>query len=214
MSSYGDRIFRRFLVLVVVGGQQVDSEFLAEQGELVRSRSLTAPLDQRCAVRIRVAVVETLARHLKPYPPGRRDGVNNRTGRSPSLRLVRTDLAEGGGRFSRSTVSGSRLCRPWLSGPGRGGVGELLCRHNHDLHHTHAAWLIAEGEHPKTIQTRLGHSSILVRMDRRGTSWMASTNRTPSGSTPSRRPHATTARTARPQRPHRDVVEPPACSYR
>ncbi|MEA2023251.1 MAG: tyrosine-type recombinase/integrase [Actinomycetota bacterium] len=45
-----------------------------------------------------------------------------------------------------------------------------LCRrrHNRDLRHTHAAWLIAKGEHPKTIQTRLGHSSIQVAMDRYG----------------------------------------------
>ncbi len=38
----------------------------------------------------------------------------------------------------------------------------------HDLRHTHAAWLIAAGEHPKTIQTQLGHSSIQVTMDRYG----------------------------------------------
>jgi len=36
------------------------------------------------------------------------------------------------------------------------------------LRHTHAAWLIAEGEHPKSIQTRLGHSSIQVTIDRYG----------------------------------------------
>jgi integrase len=33
---------------------------------------------------------------------------------------------------------------------------------------THAAWMIADGEHPKAIQTRLGHSSITVTMDRYG----------------------------------------------
>jgi integrase len=38
----------------------------------------------------------------------------------------------------------------------------------HDLRHTHAAWLIAAGEHAKSIQTRLGHSSIQVRIDRYG----------------------------------------------
>jgi len=38
----------------------------------------------------------------------------------------------------------------------------------HDLRHTHASWLIAAGEHPKTIQTRLGHSSIQVTIDRYG----------------------------------------------
>ena len=38
----------------------------------------------------------------------------------------------------------------------------------HDLRHTHAAFLIAQGEHPKTIQDRLGHSSIVVTMDTYG----------------------------------------------
>ena len=50
----------------------------------------------------------------------------------------------------------------WVAEP----VGQP-CR-VHDLRHTHAAWLIAAGEHPKTIQTRLGHSSIQVTMDRYG----------------------------------------------
>jgi integrase len=44
---------------------------------------------------------------------------------------------------------------------------EAPCR-IHDLCHTHAAWLIAAGEHPKSIQTRLGHSSIQVTIDRYG----------------------------------------------
>lgn len=35
----------------------------------------------------------------------------------------------------------------------------------HDLRHTHAAMLIAQGEHPKTIQTRLGHASISTTLD-------------------------------------------------
>lgn len=43
--------------------------------------------------------------------------------------------------------------------------GGTPCR-IHDLRHTHAAWLIAAGEHPKAIQTRLGHSSIQVTIDR------------------------------------------------
>ena len=47
-----------------------------------------------------------------------------------------------------------------------GSVGQP-CR-LHDLRHTHAAWLIALGEHPKTIQQRLGHGSITVTLDRYG----------------------------------------------
>jgi len=38
----------------------------------------------------------------------------------------------------------------------------------HDLRHTHAAVLIAQGEHPKVIADRLGHSSIRVTMDTYG----------------------------------------------
>ena len=35
----------------------------------------------------------------------------------------------------------------------------------HDLRHSHAALLIAQGEHPKVIQERLGHASIKTTLD-------------------------------------------------
>ncbi|MBA3361755.1 MAG: site-specific integrase [Acidimicrobiia bacterium] len=38
----------------------------------------------------------------------------------------------------------------------------------HDLRHTHASMLIAQGEHPKTIQMRLGHASISTTLDTYG----------------------------------------------
>lgn len=38
----------------------------------------------------------------------------------------------------------------------------------HELRHTCAALLIAEGAHPKAVQAQLGHSSIQVTMDRYG----------------------------------------------
>ncbi len=38
----------------------------------------------------------------------------------------------------------------------------------HDLRHTCAALLIAQGHHPKTIQEHLGHSSIRLTLDRYG----------------------------------------------
>jgi integrase len=38
----------------------------------------------------------------------------------------------------------------------------------HDLRHTCAALLIAEGAHPKLIQSRLGHSSITITLDTYG----------------------------------------------
>ena len=41
-------------------------------------------------------------------------------------------------------------------------------RLNHDLRHTCAALLIAQGAHPKEIQERLGHSTIQLTFDRYG----------------------------------------------
>lgn len=38
----------------------------------------------------------------------------------------------------------------------------------HDLRHTCASILIAEGAHPKEIQARLGHSSIRTTLDTYG----------------------------------------------
>ena len=38
----------------------------------------------------------------------------------------------------------------------------------HDLRHTCASLLIAQGAHPKLIQARLGHSSITITLDRYG----------------------------------------------
>ena len=38
----------------------------------------------------------------------------------------------------------------------------------HDLRHSHAALLIAEGVHPKVLQDRLGHASITTTLDTYG----------------------------------------------
>jgi len=55
--------------------------------------------------------------------------------------------------------------RAWLPAV-EASVGQPL--RFHDLRHTHAAILIAQGEHPKVIQLRLGHSSIQVTLDTYG----------------------------------------------
>ena len=55
--------------------------------------------------------------------------------------------------------------RTWLPTV-RASVGEPL--RFHDLRHTHAAMLIAQGERLKVIQLRLGHSSIQVTLDTSG----------------------------------------------
>jgi integrase len=52
--------------------------------------------------------------------------------------------------------------RVWLPAVAAAGLEPLRL---HDLRHTHAAWLIAQGEHAKVISERLGHSSITVTFD-------------------------------------------------
>ena len=36
----------------------------------------------------------------------------------------------------------------------------------HDLRHTHASLLLKAGIHPKAVSERLGHSSIMITLDR------------------------------------------------
>jgi integrase len=38
----------------------------------------------------------------------------------------------------------------------------------HDLRHTYASLLIAQGAHPKLIQEQLGHASVQITLDRYG----------------------------------------------
>jgi integrase len=52
--------------------------------------------------------------------------------------------------------------RFWQTAVSRAGLAGVRI---HDLRHTHAAWLIAQGEHPKVIQARLGHASIKTTLD-------------------------------------------------
>ena len=110
--------------------------------------SLTQP--KTSAARRQIALAEILTdelrRHLAHYPPGS-DG------------LVFT--APHGGPLRRTNYRR----RAWLPAV-QSSVGEPL--RFHDLRHTHAAILIAQGEHPKVIQLRLGHSSIQVTLDTYG----------------------------------------------
>jgi integrase len=55
--------------------------------------------------------------------------------------------------------------RIWLPAV-RASVGEPCTFHS--LRHTHAALLIAQGEHPKVIEERLGHASIKTTLDTYG----------------------------------------------
>jgi integrase len=51
--------------------------------------------------------------------------------------------------------------RFWLPAPGNSIGGHLRC---HDLRHSHAAQLIAQGEHVKAIADRLGHANPMVTL--------------------------------------------------
>ncbi|MGD2043543.1 MAG: site-specific integrase [Acidimicrobiia bacterium] len=51
--------------------------------------------------------------------------------------------------------------RVWVPAVHLAGVGPLRF---HDLRHSHAALLIAQGEHPKLIADRMGHASATITM--------------------------------------------------
>ena len=112
---------------------------IAETLSDVRGQAKLAP-PKTTAARRQVALPkflsEELARHLAQWLPGV-DG------------FVFT--APKGGPLRRTNFRR----RAWLSAV-RSSVGEPL--RVHDLRHTHAAMLIAQGEHPKVNQLRLGHS--------------------------------------------------------
>jgi integrase len=91
-------------------------------------------------------LAQELAGHLAQWPPGGDAFVFTAPQGGPILRR----------NFRRRT---------WLQAV-KASVGEPM--RFHDLRHTHAAMLIAQGEHPKVIQNRLGHSSIKVTLDTYG----------------------------------------------
>jgi integrase len=122
---------------------------IAEALSEVRGQVRLAP-PKTSAARRQVALpkflAEEVSRHLADWPP-RRDGfVFSAPQGGPLLRR----------NFRR---------RIWLPAV-RVSVGEPM--RFHDLRHTHAAMLIAQGEHPKVIQNRLGHSSIKITLDTYG----------------------------------------------
>ena len=69
--------------------------------------------------------------------------------------------APEGGPLRRSNF----LRRVWLPAVEAAGLDGLRF---HDLRHTAVALAIAQGAHPKAIQERMGHSSVMVTLDRYG----------------------------------------------
>jgi len=98
------------------------------------------------SVTISAAVAEMLANHLERFAVDEPDA------------LVFANAA--GNPLSHSSF----LTHHFKPAQMRAGV---TCRF-HDLRHTSVALAIAEGAHSKTIQARMGHSSITVTLDRYG----------------------------------------------
>lgn len=122
---------------------------VAEALSEVRGQVRLAP-PKTAAARRQIALpkflADELAHHLAEWSPGADGFVFTAPQGGPLLRR----------NFRR---------RAWLPAV-RASVGEPM--RFHDLRHTHAAMLIAQGEHPKVIQNRLGHSSIKVTLDTYG----------------------------------------------
>ncbi len=70
----------------------------------------------------------------------------------------RVFTAPGGGPLLRSNFRR----RVWLPATQEAGLPGLRV---HDLRHSHVAQLIAQGEHPRVIANRLGHSSVRTVLD-------------------------------------------------
>ena len=138
-------------------------------GELARLRhSDLEPL--RRSITVRRGLVEVSGRlHVEePKTPAARRTVAIPAwlGEELAFHLAGTEAlyvftAPRGGPLRRSGFRD----RVWVPATVWAGLGGLRF---HDLRHTHAAILIAEGVHPKVIQARLGHASISTTLDRYG----------------------------------------------
>jgi integrase len=121
------------------------SQTLVEVKGRVELRQTTKTATSRRAISLPGFLVDVLAAHVAEYPS--EDG------------FVFTSPA--GGPLRRTNWRR----RAWLPAV-RASIGEPM--RFHDLRHSHAAQLIAAGEHPKVIQARLGHTSIRTTLDAYG----------------------------------------------
>jgi integrase len=124
------------------GSLRVDQSLSEVKGLLTVSAVKTTA--SRRTVALPKFLVDDLASHLSAYP---------------SERFVFS--SSQGDPLRRSNFRG----RYWLPAV-RGSVGEPL--RFHDLRHSHAAILIAQGERSKVIQGRLGHSDIRTTLNTYG----------------------------------------------
>ena len=115
-----------------------------EAGEWLRREPKTTAGTR--SITISPFTAEVLAEHLDRYSGSGPDG------------LV---FPNGAGN---PTISSSFLTH--FMKPAKAAV-DIECRF-HDLRHTSVALAIAEGAHPKAIQTRMGHATISITLDRYG----------------------------------------------
>ena len=143
-ARFGELAALRTSRLDLLRGSMTIVEQLTEvKGQLILRPPKTQASRRQIALPRRLR--DILAEHLAEHPP-----VAGYVFSSPNgARLRRTAFRR---RFFLPAV--------------RASVGDPL--RFHDLRHTHVALLIAQGEHPKVIQARLGHSSIHVTLDRYG----------------------------------------------
>ena len=121
---------------------------VAEKLSDVRGQLALSPVKAPAHRRIALPrfLVDELRKHFALWPPGPGGSVFT---------------APQGGRLRSSNFR----IRAWVPAV-RASVGEPLGFR--DLRHTQAAILISQGEHPKTIQLRLGHPSLQVTLDTYG----------------------------------------------
>lgn len=127
------------------GRLQVTEAFSTVGGRMVLGECKTSA--SRRSVALDRLLVKDLANHLQHFPPQRG--------------LVFT--ARDGGPVNRHNFW-NRVWRPALKAAE---IAQPFPR-IHDLRHTAVAFAIATGSHPKEIQARLGHSTIVVTFDRYG----------------------------------------------
>jgi len=138
-------------------------------GEVLALRRESVDLERRVLVvdravsdvagRLVVGPTKTGRARAVPIPaalvPDLREHLNSRVGPEPDALLF---ASERGGAVSHAHLY-RRHFRPAVA---RAGLPPNL--RFHDLRHTYAALLIAEGAHPRAIMERLGHSSIQVTL--------------------------------------------------
>lgn len=167
VDDLADAIDPRYRALVLTGSYSG-----LRWGELVGLKAKYLDLDAaRLTVAETLSEVSGIFRHKAPKSAASRrtitlpavavDALAGHLAERPAIgeALVFTDTR--GGPLRRSNFHR----RYWTPAVAES-VGEP-CR-VHDLRHTHAAMLIAQGEHPKVIQSRLGHASIKTTLDTYG----------------------------------------------